>query len=428
VATDVPEDGRESTLEKLFYHTDRIPFIYWRDFSDSKTTVLLTALTAVLLFVTGLSTLSQETVALEGPLAALLPGATPFVRFAGVVFAFLLGVVTVGLQGQKRLAWYAAVIVFPVVALLPLITLQRTDVPLLVMVLVTFPLLIVNRDTFDQTIELSSLQIAALSAVGGVFLYGTIGSYALRSDFGALETWGDAVYYVIITISTVGYGDITPTTVETKWFSLSVVLLGTGAFTAAIGSLIVPAIESRMAAAFGNMTPSELTLLEDHVLVLGYSDITDSLLDELADESDVVVITRDSDHASKLNDRGVNVLTDDPTDEDVLRDARIEAADGVVVATRDDAQDVLAILATKATNPDVRVVAAANEAKNVGKLESVGADEVISPMVIGGRILGRSILEGASTTGLFEDASDDVPAEASESAEPGDDTDEPEDS
>ncbi len=415
MATDVPEDGRESTLEKLFYHTDRVPFIYWRDFSDSKTTVLLTALTAVLLFVTGLSTLSQETVALEGPLAALLPGATPLVRFAGVVLAFLLALVTVGLQGQKRLAWYTAVVVFPVVALLPLITLQRTDIPLLVMVLVTFPLLIVNRDTFDQKIELSPLQIAALAAVGGVFLYGTIGSYALRSDFGALETWGDAVYYVIITISTVGYGDITPTTVETKWFSLSVVLLGTGAFTAAIGSLIVPAIESRMAAAFGNMTPSELTLLEDHVLVLGYSDITDSLLDELADETDVVVITRDSDYASKLNDRGVNVLTDDPTDEDVLRDARIEDANGVVVATRDDAQDVLAILATKATNPDVRVVAAANEAKNVGKLESVGADEVISPMVIGGRILGKSILEGTSTRGLFEDESDDETDEPEES-------------
>ncbi len=412
MATDVPDDEQGSALEKLFYHTDRVPFIYWREFSDSKTTVLLTGLTAILLFVTGLSTLSQETVALEGPLAVLLPGVSPFVRFAGVVFAFLLGVVTVGLQGQKRLAWYTAVVVFPAVALLPLVTLQRTDVPLLVMVLVTFPLLVVNREAFDQTIELSSLQIAALSAVGGVFLYGTTGAYAMRADFGALDTWGDAVYYVIITISTVGYGDITPTTVETKWFSLSVVLLGTGAFTAAIGSLIVPAIESRMAAAFGNMTPSELTLLEDHVLVLGYSDVTDSLLDELTDDTEVVVITPDSDHASELDDRGVNVLTDDPTDESVLRDARVEAASGVVVATRDDAQDVLAVLATRGTNPDIRVVAAANEEKNVTKLEDVGADEVISPTVIGGRILGKSVLGDTSAEGLFEDGSNGESADA----------------
>lgn len=422
MASDPPEERQQSTLETLFYHTERVPFVYWREFSDSKTTVLLTGLTAVLLFVTGLSTLSQETVPLEGPLAALFPGIGPFVRFAGVVLAFLLALVAVGLQGQKRLAWYAALVVVPLVALLPLITLQRTDMPLLAMVLVTLPLLVVNRETFDQTIDLSPLQIAALSAVGGVFLYGTIGSYAMRQDFGALNTWADAVYYVIITISTVGYGDITPTTVETKWFSLSIVLLGTGAFTAAIGSLIVPAIESRMAAAFGNMTPSELTLLEDHVLVLGYSDITDSLLDELADETEVVVITQDSDHASELNDRGVNVLTDDPTDEDVLRDARIEAASGVVVATRDDAQDVLAILATKGTNPDVRIVAAANEQKNVTKLEDVGADEVISPMVIGGRILGKSILETTSTERLLEPGPDEGSAGDDESADSGEAT------
>lgn len=343
---------------------------------------------------------------MEGPLGVLIPGAAPFVRFAGVLFAFLLGLLTVGLTGRKRLAWNAAVVVFPLVGLLPLVTLQRTDIPLVFLVLVALPLLAINRSAFDQTIDLSSLQIAALSAIGGVFLYGTVGSYALREDFGALTSWSDAIYYVLITISTVGYGDITPTSVEAKWFSLSVVIFGTGAFTAAIGSFVVPAIESRMAAAFGNMTPSELTLLDNHVLVLGYSDLTDSLLDELADE-DVVVITDDSDEAADLKNRDVNVLTDDPTEEEALRNARIVDAKGVVVATRDDAQDVMAILAARKANPDVRVVGAANDYSNVDKLEEVGADEVISPMNIGGRILGRSIVDDISTTNLLRDGTGD---------------------
>ncbi len=412
VASDTPEE-RDSSLEEVFYPTERVPFVHWRAFSDAKTSVVVVGLITILLFVTGLSKLSQETVILDGPLAVLFPNVGEFVRFAGVVFAFVLGILSVGLQRRKRLAWYGTVVVLPLVALLPLLTLQRTEIPLLLLVLVAFPLLVLNRSTFDQTIDLSALQIAALSAVGGVFLYGTIGSYALRSQFGELATWSDAVYYVIITIATVGYGDITPVTSEAKWFSLSVVLFGTGAFTAAIGSLVVPAIESRMAAAFGNMTPSELTLLDDHVLILGYSDITDTLLDELTGETDVVVITEDSDEAADLNDRDVNVLTADPTEDDALRDARIEDARGVVVATRDDAQDVLAILAAKTTNPDVRIVAAANKDKNVAKLEEVGADEVISPMVIGGRVLGRSILEGTTTDGLFEvEASSDQSDEA----------------
>ena len=392
----------DTALERLFYHGEKVRLVYWREFSGAKTAVLLTGLVAVLAFVTGLSNLSRE-VRYDGPLAAVIPGDPGFVQFTGVLLAFVLAGLVFGLQRRKRLAWYLTLLTLPLVTLLPLTTFQTTDVPLLVLLAVAVPLLFVNRSAFDQRIELSSLQIASLSSVLGVGLYGTVGSYVLREQFGELETWGDAVYYVIVTVATVGYGDITPLTTEAKWFSLSVIVFGTGAFTVAIGALIVPAIEKRMAAAFGNMTPSELSLLEDHVLVLGYGDITESLLEELADETDVVVVTPDSDRASALDDRDVNVLTDDPTDESVLEAARIGDASGVVVATRDDARDVLTILAARKANPEVRIVAAANDRRHVDKLEQVGADEVISPMEIGGRLLGRSILDGGSALSPLED-------------------------
>ena len=390
---------RESALEEVFYPADYVRFIHWRQFSGAKPTVLLTGVIAVLSFITGLSNLSQETLQLAGPLAGVVPGAAVYARFAGVLFAFLLGILTVLLQRRKRLAWYGTVAVLPLLALLPLTTLQTTDVPLLVLVLLTEPLLVWNRDRFDQRIDLSPLQIAALLSIFGVVAYGTVGSYALREQFGQLETLSDSVYYVLVTIATVGYGDITPLTPEAKWFSLSIILLGTGAFTAAVGALIVPAIESRMAAAFGNMTASELKLLEDHVLVLGYGDITESLLDELPESVDVVVVTTETAVASELKGEGVKVLTADPTEEAVLVDARIDAARGVVVATRDDANDVLAVLAARQVNPDIRIVAAANHGKHVGKLEQVGADEVISPMAIRAGGERRGLIEVAPDGG-----------------------------
>jgi voltage-gated potassium channel len=142
------------------------------------------------------------------------------------------------------------------------------------------------------------------------------------------------------------------------------------------------------------MTASELTLLDDHVVVLGYGDLTESLLDELDAESDLVVVTANADAAARLTEEGVNVLTGDPTDEATLQDAGVDAASGVVVASDDDARDVLAIIAATNVDPGVRVVAAANEEKHVGKLESVGADAVINPRTIGGRLLGRSVLDG----------------------------------
>jgi voltage-gated potassium channel len=329
-------------------------------------------------------------------------------------------VVTVGLQRRKRLAWYAAISVLPMLALLPLTTLETTDVPLLLLVVVTVPLLVRNRDQFDQSLDLSPLQIASILSVGGVVVYGTVGAYGLRDQFTSDLTWTDAFYFVIVTIATVGYGDFTPTTPEAKWFSLTVILFGTGAFTVAIGSLVVPAIESRMAAAFGTMTASELNLLEDHVLVLGHGDITESLLEELVDETDVVVVTTDEDVAADLDGEGVSVLTDDPADEAALHDARIDEARGVVVATRDDAKDVLAVLAAKNADPDIRVVAAANREKHAGKLEQVGADDVISPTTIGGRLLGRSVLGEESTGALFDDGDEASGTDAGDGTAGGD--------
>jgi voltage-gated potassium channel len=85
------------------------------------------------------------------------------------------------------------------------------------------------------------------------------------------------------------------------------------------------------------------------------------------------------------------VLTADPTDADTLRDARVDSASGVVVATEDDARDVLAVLAARQENPDVRIVAAATNQKHVDKLDNVGADEVISPTIIGGQMLGQAV-------------------------------------
>lgn len=393
VAPDRSETRPESALEALFYHTDSVRFVYWEEFSGAKSTVLLTGLVAVAAFVTGLSQLGRETVVLEGPLAPVLPAPEGYVPFAGVVAAFLLLVLTFGLNRRKRLAWYGTVVVMALATVVPLATFQSTDLPLLVLVLVTFPLLARNRHQFDRRLELSPIQIAALSSIGAVLLYGTVGAYAFRDQFVAIDTWGDAVYYVVVTIATVGYGDITPVTAQARWFSLSVIVLGTGAFTAAIGTFVVPVIEKRMAAAVGTMTP-DFTLLEDHVLVLGYGDITEAMLSAFPDDVDVVVVTQDPETASALNGEDVDVIVDDPADTSTLRTARIEAARGVVVATEDDARDVLAIIAVQQANPDVHVVAAANEQHHADKLEAVGADEVVSPTLIAGRLLGESVLEG----------------------------------
>lgn len=395
VVADTSDELDQKPLETVFYPEGRIPLVEWDSVSGAKPTVVVTGVVTMLAFVTGLSNLSRGTVVLGGPLATVLPAAATFARFGGVLFAFVLGPVTVGLRRRKRLAWQAAVVSMAGLALLPLTTFAATDVPLFTAGLVALPLLVRNRGSFDRAVDLSPLQIASLSAILSVLLYGVMGAYGLRDQFLELDSWVDAVYYVVVTIATVGYGDITPATPLARWFSLSVILFGTGAFTVAVGALVGPAIESRMAAAFGNMTASELTLLEDHVAVLGYDDLTEPLFDHL-DDADRVVVTPDADTAARLESKGVNVLTGDPTDEAVLRDARVDAAKGVAVGSGDDARDVLAVLAVRNVAPEVRVVAAATEGRNVEKFRDVGADEVINLRALGGRLLGASVVDGTA--------------------------------
>jgi voltage-gated potassium channel len=398
-------DARDAALRELFDHDERVPLVYWRRFSGARTTVLLTGVVAALAFVTGLSHLSRGAVTLDGPLGPWLPpGVEGLVAPAGVTLGFLLAATTAGLQRRFRVAWWGAAVAVPTAVLVPLLTAEPSDVLLFVAAAVTLPSVVRNRARFDRPLDLSPFQLVALAAIAGVQVYGTVGAYVLRSQYTGIETWTDAVYYVVVTGTTVGYGDATPTTGTAKLFTLSVLVVGTAAFGAAFGSFLVPALEARVSAAFGTMTASELTLLEDHVLVLGYGDLTEPLLDELAEATDVVVVTDDTDRTSRLRERSVSVLTADPTDESSLTDASIAAAAGVVVATADDARDVLAVLAVRQVAPDVRVVAAATDPRHVAKLEAVGADVVLSPAVIGGHLLGRSVLGDDDALSWIADA------------------------
>jgi voltage-gated potassium channel len=409
VATDPPETPGDTALDELFHQPEQVPLVYWRSFSGSKTAVLLAGATAVLAFVAGISHLSQGGVTPTGPLAgALPPGAAAALPLASIVVAFLLVVVAAGLRSRYRLAWYGALACFTALLGVPLVTGAASDAVPALTGAVGLGFAVANRSEFDRPVELTAFQTTALLAFVAVQVYGTVGTYAMRENFVGVDTVTDAFYYIIVTGTTVGYGDATPTTQVTKLFTLSVIVLGTGAFTVATGSLIIPALESRISSAFGTMTASELTLLDDHVLVLGTGELTEPLLDELATTTDVVVVTADGDAAAALDDREVNVLTADPTDEGPLLDARIDTARGVVVATDDDARDALAVVAARQANPDVRIVAAATDQKHVDKLEAVGADAVISPAVIGGRLLGQSVLgaDDDALAGVFDDGED----------------------
>jgi voltage-gated potassium channel len=352
--------------------------------------VFLTALVATLSVITGIVNIGATTV--SGPLAVYVPEvAAQTAGFTGTMTGFLMLVSVFGLRRGYRVAWYSVVLLLPITGIQGLVQSSLLSLPLVGASVLAMPAILLNRRFFDRAVDLTMTQLASLAAVVAVQAYGTVGTYALRDEFTQVNTALDAFYFTLVTASTVGYGDLTATSQIGRLFSMSVLLTGVASFGVALGTLLGPLIEARFATALGNMSDKQLKLLENHYVVTGYGDLTEPILESL-DGSDAVVIVRDPENAKQLRDHGYEVLTADPSDEEPLHRVGIERARGLIAATNKDAQDAMVILTARELNPDLRIVAAATDRENIRKLRRAGADIVLSPAVLGGRLLVESAL------------------------------------
>lgn len=371
-------------------------------------TVTLTVAVALLSVVTGIANISAQSVV--GPLAEFIP---PEIQrtagFTGTLTGFLMIGSAYGMRRRLRVAWYSTIVLLPVTALQGILQSSPLSVPLIVLSVLAMPNVVYNRKQFDRKVELTTAQLAAGAAILGAQIYGTTGAYALRDEFTNISTPLDAFYYTLITASTVGYGDATPTSQVARLFGMSVVLIGTASFAIALGTLLGPVIQARFAKVLGRMSEEDLDLLNDHILILGYSDIVRAILDDIQDSNDVLVVSPDGETVRELADQGISALTAEPDDEDSIRDAGVERARTVIVATNDDAADALTILTVRQLNPDIQILAIATNRENMGKLERAGANTVISPAVIAAQQLMQSTLGADSETGvdLLNDSSED---------------------
>jgi voltage-gated potassium channel len=352
----------------------------------------LTLLAGALSMVTGVVHMSTPA---GRPLVPFVPPvARTTAGFTGSLTGFLLLGSALGLRRGFRAAWYSTVCLLVVTAAQGLVQASETSIPLVVLSVLALPGVALNRRRFDRAVDLTATQLAALTALAGSQVYITTGAYALREQFGGVETLVDAIYFAVVTASTVGYGDITPQTAVARLFGISALLVGTASFAIALGVLLTPAIEARLVKALGKMTQSELDLLDDHVLVLGYGDLTEAIIQELRGNATFLVVVPDASRARTLGERDIDTLTGDPSDEETLRRAHVEEARAVVAATNDDGADALAVLTARQLAPEVHVIAAATQRENVDKLRRAGADTVISPATIGGHLLVEAALGG----------------------------------
>ncbi len=209
------------------------------------TTRILVSVVAVLSFATGLLHMGMDTV--SGPLGAVIPlWIQNLSGFTGALTGFVVLSVMIGLWGRYRAAWRVGVIVVPLTMVQAVLQASILSVPLILVAVLATVGLYNNRDAFGRSIGLTLTQKVSMGAVIGAVVYGTVGAYTLRHGFTQDLTLFDAFYYAIVTMSTVGYGDIAPVTLEARIFTVSLIVVGVGSFTAFVGSLIGPIIQHHL--------------------------------------------------------------------------------------------------------------------------------------------------------------------------------------
>jgi voltage-gated potassium channel len=211
-----------------------------------------------------------------------------------------------------------------------------------------------------------------------------------------IEKWSfmDAFYMTVITVATVGYGEVNAVSPEGRIFTVILIFMGVGFFLYVASGLIQFLVEGRIRLVLGRRKlDTKINQLDDHFIICGYGRIGSVLARFLIERYvNVVVIERDEARVGRMDDDGILYLIGEATDEKVLKRAGIERAKGLVTAVATDADNVFLVLIAKQINPKLFIVARASQDNAKKTLTAAGADKVISPYDLGARRMAHAIL------------------------------------
>lgn len=228
------------------------------------------------------------------------------------------------------------------------------------------------------------------AAIGTTMAIGTLGFV-----FIAGYPWLDAVYMAIMTMTTVGYGEIRPLSQAARIFNTFYMLLGVSMLLLALGVMTQTIIEIQ----FGNLLAKRrvrkmIDQLENHYIVCGFGRVGRGAASELQQAGvKLVIIDRREDRVDWAMRNGYLACLGDSTRDETLKEVRLDKAAGLIAALATDAENLFAVISAKTLNPRIRVAARAAEEEAERKMRQVGADSVFAPYVMTGTRLAQSLLK-----------------------------------
>jgi voltage-gated potassium channel len=249
---------------------------------------------------------------------------------------------------------------------------------------------------------------ARLLAATGLLVFVTLVAYLGRDGYRDLNNtpvgFLDALYYSTVSITTTGYGDITPVTDEARLVTTVLITPARILFLIILVGTTIEVLAERTRTAVRERIWRNG--LKDHTIVIGFGTkgraAVETLLARGTERSKIVVIDQHSDAIEEATRAGLAGIHGSAGRTAVLETAGIKDAAAVIVATDRDDAAVLVTLTARELDPDATIVAAAREAENVHLLKQSGADSVILSSAAAGRLLGQAV-HSPQTVEVLED-------------------------
>jgi len=229
----------------------------------------------------------------------------------------------------------------------------------------------------------------ALSLVVLMTVIGAIG-YMLIEHWSVL----DAFYMSVITISTVGFGEVKPLSPGGRLFTIGLIVTGVGSaiyLFSVIGELVV---EGRLREFLGKSAMNrKIHGLQQHVIVCGYGRFGRAVVEELTHKAvPMVVIETDPAKQAELDAVGTLHVLGSALEDAVLDDAGVSAARAIIVATGSDADNVYITLSAREKNPKILIYARGDSDAGLRRLKLAGADQVVAAYQWAGMRIAASIV------------------------------------